>query len=144
MGEDKTRCVPREQTRLVSDGQMVAKKVRREARRQVVNCAGESEISVEDTDLCLRRTLEDRHGGVYTVKPDRDRLSPTSLSASDSSDSMECLVDCSDMGVTEHESVTNRRLGRSRSGKESRRGVDTLLRARARRLERHRHVSSDK
>uniref|UniRef100_A0A8R1E6F4 CCHC-type domain-containing protein n=1 Tax=Caenorhabditis japonica TaxID=281687 RepID=A0A8R1E6F4_CAEJA len=141
MGEDKTRCVPREQTRLVSDGQMVAKKVRREARRQVVNCAGESKISVEDPDFCLRRTLEDRHGGVYTGKPDRDRLSPISLSAWETSDSMECLIDCSDRAVPEHESVTNRRMGPSWSRKESRRDVDTLLRVRARR---HRHVSSDK
>uniref|UniRef100_A0A8R1EV92 Uncharacterized protein n=1 Tax=Caenorhabditis japonica TaxID=281687 RepID=A0A8R1EV92_CAEJA len=147
MGEDKTRCVPRNQMRLVSDGQMGAKKGRREARRRVVNDARRSvmsKFSVENPNLTLTRTLENRHGGVYTVKPDRDRLAPTSLSASESSDSMECLVDCSDMGVTEHESVTNRRLGRSRSGKESRRGVDTLLRARARRLERHRHVSADK
>uniref|UniRef100_A0A8R1E9V3 Uncharacterized protein n=1 Tax=Caenorhabditis japonica TaxID=281687 RepID=A0A8R1E9V3_CAEJA len=147
MGEDKTRCVPRDQMRLVSDGQMGAKTVRRAARRQAVHDARRSvmsKFSVENPDLSLTRTLKNRHGGVYTVKPDRDRLSPTSLSASETSDSVECLVDCSDMGVTEHESVTNRRLGRSRSRKESRRGVDTLLRSRARRLERHRHVSSDK
>uniref|UniRef100_A0A8R1E0B5 CCHC-type domain-containing protein n=1 Tax=Caenorhabditis japonica TaxID=281687 RepID=A0A8R1E0B5_CAEJA len=36
MGEDKTRCVPLEQTRLVADGQMGAKKVRREARREAL------------------------------------------------------------------------------------------------------------
>uniref|UniRef100_A0A8R1E836 Uncharacterized protein n=1 Tax=Caenorhabditis japonica TaxID=281687 RepID=A0A8R1E836_CAEJA len=147
MGEDKTRWVLREQKRLVSDVQKGAKKGRREARRQTVNCAGESEKSeflVENSDLSHRRTLEYRHGGVYTVKPDKDRLSPVSFSASETSDSMKCLVDRSDMAVLEHESVTNRRLGRSRSRKESRRDVDTLLRARARRLECHRHVSSDK
>uniref|UniRef100_A0A8R1IJ06 CCHC-type domain-containing protein n=1 Tax=Caenorhabditis japonica TaxID=281687 RepID=A0A8R1IJ06_CAEJA len=44
--------------------------------------------------------------------------------------------------VPEHESVTNRWLGRSRSGNESWR--DAWLRTRARRLERRRHVSADK
>uniref|UniRef100_A0A8R1E5Y2 Uncharacterized protein n=1 Tax=Caenorhabditis japonica TaxID=281687 RepID=A0A8R1E5Y2_CAEJA len=91
-----------------------------------------------------RRTLENRHGGVYMVKPDRVRLLSISLSASEPVDSMECLVDCRDMTVPEHESVTNRQRSRSRSGKESRKDVETLLLARARRLERHRHVSSDK
>uniref|UniRef100_A0A8R1E762 Uncharacterized protein n=1 Tax=Caenorhabditis japonica TaxID=281687 RepID=A0A8R1E762_CAEJA len=133
------------QTRLMPDGQVVAKKGRREARRRVVNCARrsvKSKFHVENTDLSLRRTLENRHGGVCTVKPDRVRLS--SISLSETSDSMECLVDCRDMAVPDYESVTNRWLGRSRSGKESRRNVDALLRARARRLERHRHVSADK
>uniref|UniRef100_A0A8R1E5C7 Uncharacterized protein n=1 Tax=Caenorhabditis japonica TaxID=281687 RepID=A0A8R1E5C7_CAEJA len=104
MSEDKIRWVPREHARLVSAVQMGAKKGRREARRQAVNCAGVTETNY----------------------------------------SMECLVDCSGMAVPEHESVTNRRLGPSWGRKESRRDVDTLLRARARRLERHRHVSSDK
>uniref|UniRef100_A0A8R1IJ08 CCHC-type domain-containing protein n=1 Tax=Caenorhabditis japonica TaxID=281687 RepID=A0A8R1IJ08_CAEJA len=147
MISQEKRWVPREQKRLVSDVQKGAKNGRREARRQAVNCAGKSEkseFSVENTELYLRRTLEDRHGGVCTVKPDRVRLSLISLSASEPVDSMECLVDSRDMAVQEHESVTNRQRGRSRSRKESRRGVDTLLRARARRLERHRHVSSDK
>uniref|UniRef100_A0A8R1EH13 CCHC-type domain-containing protein n=1 Tax=Caenorhabditis japonica TaxID=281687 RepID=A0A8R1EH13_CAEJA len=146
MISQEKRWVPREQKRLVSDVQKGAKNGRREARRQAVNCAGKSEkseFSVENTELYLRRTLEDRHGGVCTVKPDRVRLSLISLSASEPVDSMECLVDSRDMAVQEHESVTNRQRGRSRSIKESRRGVDTLLRARARRLERHRHVSSD-
>uniref|UniRef100_A0A8R1E530 CCHC-type domain-containing protein n=1 Tax=Caenorhabditis japonica TaxID=281687 RepID=A0A8R1E530_CAEJA len=153
MSQEKIRWVPREKKRLVQKG---AKKGKREERRQSVNCAGESEkckFSVENTDLCLRRTLEDRHGGLCTVKPDRVRLLSISLSASEPVDSMECLVDCRDMAVPEHESVTNRQRSRSRSGnsvrnelpeKESLKDVDTLLRARARRLERRRHVSADK
>uniref|UniRef100_A0A8R1EBC4 CCHC-type domain-containing protein n=1 Tax=Caenorhabditis japonica TaxID=281687 RepID=A0A8R1EBC4_CAEJA len=147
MSQEKIRWVPREKKRLVSDVQKGAKKGKREERKQSVNCAGESEkceFSVENTDLCLRRTLEDRHGGVCTVKPDRVRLLSISLSASEPVDSMECLVDCRGMAVPEHESVTNRQRSRSRSGKESRKDVDTLLRALARRLECHRHVSSDK
>uniref|UniRef100_A0A8R1I5R4 Uncharacterized protein n=1 Tax=Caenorhabditis japonica TaxID=281687 RepID=A0A8R1I5R4_CAEJA len=91
MGEDKTRCIPREQMRLVSDGQMGAKKVSREARRQAVNGWRRSVMSkfiIENTDLSLRRTLVDRHGGVYTVKPDRDRLPPFSFSASETIDSI--------------------------------------------------------
>uniref|UniRef100_A0A8R1E9N0 Uncharacterized protein n=1 Tax=Caenorhabditis japonica TaxID=281687 RepID=A0A8R1E9N0_CAEJA len=116
---------------------MGAKKVRREARRQAVNCAGESEkseFSVENPDFSLRRTLENRHGSVYMVKPDRVRLLSISLSASEPVDSMECLVDCRNMAVPEHESVTNRQRSRSRSGKESRKDVETLLRARAGRV----------
>uniref|UniRef100_A0A8R1IG85 Uncharacterized protein n=1 Tax=Caenorhabditis japonica TaxID=281687 RepID=A0A8R1IG85_CAEJA len=139
MSQDKIRWVPREQKRLVSDVQKGAKKGRREARRRVVNgarCSVKSKFHVENTDLSLRRTLENRHGGVYAVKPDRDRLSAISLSSSEPVDSMECLVDYRDMAVPEHESVTIRRLGRSRSGKESRRDVDAWLRTRARRLER--------
>uniref|UniRef100_A0A8R1IMY0 Uncharacterized protein n=1 Tax=Caenorhabditis japonica TaxID=281687 RepID=A0A8R1IMY0_CAEJA len=130
--QEKIRWVPREQKRLVTDVQKGAKNGRREARRQTVNCAGKSEkteFSVENTDLCLRRTLEDRHGGVCTVKPDRVRLSSISLSASETIDLMECLVGCRDKAVSEQESVTNRRRSRSRSGEGLRRDVDTFLRA---------------
>uniref|UniRef100_A0A8R1EXR1 Uncharacterized protein n=1 Tax=Caenorhabditis japonica TaxID=281687 RepID=A0A8R1EXR1_CAEJA len=145
--QDKIRWVPREQKRLVSDVQKGAKNGRREARRQAVNCAEtseKSEFSVENTDLCLRRTLEDRHGGVCTVKPDRVRLSSISLSASETIDLIECRVGCRDKAVPEQESLTNRVRSRSRSGEELRRHVDTFLRPSARRLERHRHVSADK
>uniref|UniRef100_A0A8R1DMM3 CCHC-type domain-containing protein n=1 Tax=Caenorhabditis japonica TaxID=281687 RepID=A0A8R1DMM3_CAEJA len=140
MSQDKIRWVQWEKKRLVSDVRKGAKNGRREARRQEVNCAEKSEkskFSVENTDLCLRRTLEDRHGGVCTVKPDRVWLSSISLSASETIDVIECLVGCRDKAVPEQESVTNRRRSQSRS-------VDTFLRPSARRLERHRHVSSDK
>uniref|UniRef100_A0A8R1IFG3 Uncharacterized protein n=1 Tax=Caenorhabditis japonica TaxID=281687 RepID=A0A8R1IFG3_CAEJA len=102
----------------------------------------EAEKEGVPTSLCLNneerkrigvvsnpRTWENRHGGVCTVKPDRVRLSSISSSASEPVDSMECLVDCRDMAVPEHESVTNQQRSRSRSGKESRKEVDTLLRA---------------
>uniref|UniRef100_A0A8R1I6Z5 CCHC-type domain-containing protein n=2 Tax=Caenorhabditis japonica TaxID=281687 RepID=A0A8R1I6Z5_CAEJA len=107
--QDKIRWVPWEQKRLVSDVQKGAKNGRREAQRQAVNCAEKSEkseFSVENTDLCLRRTLEDRNGGVCTVKPDRVRLSLISLSASETIDLIECLVGCRDKAVPEQESVT--------------------------------------
>uniref|UniRef100_A0A8R1IEP7 CCHC-type domain-containing protein n=1 Tax=Caenorhabditis japonica TaxID=281687 RepID=A0A8R1IEP7_CAEJA len=135
----KNRWVPREQTRWVPGVQMKAKKGRREVQRRTVNCARrnvKSNFNVEDMELSLRRTLEDSHDGVYTVKPDRNRL-PNSLSVSETIDSMESLVDCRGMAVPEQESGTNRRRSRSPSGKETRRDVDTLLRARAGRMPRH-------
>uniref|UniRef100_A0A8R1DIJ9 CCHC-type domain-containing protein n=1 Tax=Caenorhabditis japonica TaxID=281687 RepID=A0A8R1DIJ9_CAEJA len=118
---------------------MKAKRGRREVQRRTVNCARrnvKSNFNVEDMELSFRRTLEDRHDGVYTVKPDWNRL-PNSLSASETIDSMESLADCRGMAVPEHESGTSRRRSRSPSGKESRRDVDTLLRARAGRMPRH-------
>uniref|UniRef100_A0A8R1E742 Uncharacterized protein n=1 Tax=Caenorhabditis japonica TaxID=281687 RepID=A0A8R1E742_CAEJA len=105
-------------------------------RRRKVRGFAKFVATAEDMELSLRRTLEDRHDVVYTVKPDRDRL-PISLSASETIDSMESLVDCRDMAVPEHESGTNRRRSRSPRRKESRRDVDTLLRARAGRMPRH-------
>uniref|UniRef100_A0A8R1EJA6 Uncharacterized protein n=1 Tax=Caenorhabditis japonica TaxID=281687 RepID=A0A8R1EJA6_CAEJA len=140
MVECKNHWVPREHTRWVPGVQMKATKGRREVQRRTINCARrkvKSNFNVEDMELSLRRTLEDGHSGVYTAKPDKDRLSPCSLSASETIDSMESLVDCRGMAVPEHKPVTNRRRDRSPSGKESRRDVDTLLRARAGRMPRH-------
>uniref|UniRef100_A0A8R1HFV0 CCHC-type domain-containing protein n=1 Tax=Caenorhabditis japonica TaxID=281687 RepID=A0A8R1HFV0_CAEJA len=137
--ECKNRWVPREQTRCVPGVQMKAKRGKREVQRRTVNCARrnvKSNFNVEDMELSLRRTLAERHDGVYTVKADRDRL-PNSFSASETIDSMESLADCRGMAVPEHESGTSRRRSRSPSGKESRRDVDTLLRARAGRMPRH-------
>uniref|UniRef100_A0A8R1E3Z2 CCHC-type domain-containing protein n=1 Tax=Caenorhabditis japonica TaxID=281687 RepID=A0A8R1E3Z2_CAEJA len=139
MVECKNRWVPREQTRWVPGVQMKTKRGKREGQRRTVNCARrnvKSNFNVEDMELSLRRTLEDRHDGVYTVKPDWNRL-PNSLSASETIDSMESLADCRGMAVPEHESGTSRRRSRSPSGKESRRDLDTLLRARAGRMPRH-------
>uniref|UniRef100_A0A8R1HWX8 Uncharacterized protein n=1 Tax=Caenorhabditis japonica TaxID=281687 RepID=A0A8R1HWX8_CAEJA len=142
IGEDKIRWVPREQKRLVSDVQKGSKNGRREARRQAVNCAEKSEkseFSVENTDLCLRRTLENRHGGVCTVKPDRVRLSSISLSASET-------IDLIVSGRLQRQGSAGAGISDEATAEpiSERRHVDTFLRPSARRLERHRHVSADK